>query len=31
MVGLSRLRRWEGKIIGTLFMGLGLKIALQQR
>jgi threonine/homoserine/homoserine lactone efflux protein len=31
MVGLARLRRWEGKIIGTLFMGLGLKIALQQR
>jgi len=31
MVGLSRLRRWEGKIIGTLFMGLGLKIAFQQR
>ncbi|WP_025856495.1 LysE family translocator [Pseudomonas sp. CHM02] len=29
--GFSRLRRWEGKIIGTLFMGLGLKVALQQR
>ncbi|NVZ71736.1 LysE family translocator [Pseudomonas costantinii] len=29
--GLSRLRQWEGKIIGTLFMGLGLKIAFQQR
>lgn len=29
--GLSRLRRREGKIIGTLFMGLGLKVALQQR
>ncbi|WP_248732100.1 LysE family translocator [Pseudomonas sp. MWU13-2517] len=29
--GLSRLRRWEGKIIGTLFMGLGIKVALQQR
>jgi threonine/homoserine/homoserine lactone efflux protein len=29
--GLSRLRRWEGKIIGTLFMGLGLKVAFQQR
>ncbi|MFJ4193393.1 LysE family translocator [Pseudomonas sp. NPDC089534] len=29
--GLSRLRRWEGKIIGTLFVGLGVKIALQQR
>lgn len=29
--GLARLRRWEGKIIGTLFMGLGLKIAFQQR
>lgn len=28
---LSKLRRWEGKIIGTLFMGLGLKIAFQQR
>lgn len=31
MGSLSRLRRWEGKIIGTLFMGLGLKIAFQQR
>lgn len=31
MTGLSKLRRWEGKIIGTLFMGLGLKIAFQQR
>lgn len=29
--GLAGLRRWEGKIIGTLFMGLGLKIAFQQR
>lgn len=29
--GLSKLRRWEGKIIGTLFMGLGLKVAFQQR
>lgn len=29
--GLSTLRRWEGKIIGTLFMGLGLKVAFQQR
>jgi threonine/homoserine/homoserine lactone efflux protein len=29
--GLSRLRRWEGKIIGTLFVGLGVKVALQQR
>lgn len=29
--GLSRLRRWEGKIIGTLFMSLGLKVAFQQR
>ena len=28
---LSGLRRWEGKIIGTLFMSLGLKVALQQR
>lgn len=31
MGSLSKLRRWEGKIIGTLFMGLGLKIAFQQR
>lgn len=31
MGSLSRLRRWEGKIIGTCFMGLGLKIAFQQR
>lgn len=29
--GLSGLRRWEGKITGTLFMALGLKIAFQQR
>jgi len=31
VASLSKLRRWEGKIIGTLFMGLGLKIAFQQR
>lgn len=29
--GLHVLRRWEGKIIGTLFVGLGVKVALQQR
>jgi threonine/homoserine/homoserine lactone efflux protein len=29
--GLSALRKWEGKIIGTLFMGLGVKVAFQQR
>lgn len=29
--GLSRLRRWEGKIIGTLFVALGVKVAFQQR
>lgn len=29
--GLSKLRRWEGKIIGTLFVGLGVKVAFQQR
>ncbi|MBK5542443.1 LysE family translocator [Pseudomonas sp. TH05] len=29
--GLSRLRRWEGKIIGTLFVGLGVKVAFQQQ
>jgi threonine/homoserine/homoserine lactone efflux protein len=29
--GLAGLRRWEGKIIGTMFMALGLKIAFQQR
>ncbi|WP_213941325.1 LysE family translocator [Pseudomonas sp. dw_612] len=29
--GLARLRRWEGKIIGTMFVGLGVKVALQQR
>ncbi len=29
--GLARLRRWEGKIIGSLFVGLGVKIAFQQR
>lgn len=30
-VKLSPLRKWEGKIIGTLFVSLGLKIAIQQR
>lgn len=29
--GLTRLRRWEGKIIGTLFVGLGLRVAFQQQ
>lgn len=29
--GLAKLRRWEGKIIGTLFVALGVKVALQQR
>ncbi|MDN3222179.1 MULTISPECIES: LysE family translocator [Pseudomonas] len=29
--GLSGLRRWEGKIIGTMFVGLGVKVAFQQR
>jgi threonine/homoserine/homoserine lactone efflux protein len=28
---LSGLRRWEGKIIGTLFVSLGLRVALQHR
>jgi threonine/homoserine/homoserine lactone efflux protein len=31
---LGRLRwlnRWKGKIVGTLFIGLGLKVAVQQR
>lgn len=31
MKGLASLRRWEGKIIGTMFVGLGVKVALQQR
>jgi len=29
--GLSKLREWEGKIVGTLFMSLGLKVAFQHR
>lgn len=29
--GLAGLRRWEGKIIGTMFVGLGVKVAFQQR
>src|SRR5471030_290988 len=29
--GLSRLRRWEGKIIGTMFVALGVKVDFQQR
>jgi threonine/homoserine/homoserine lactone efflux protein len=28
---LSGLRRWEGKIIGVVFVSLGLKVAMQQR
>lgn len=28
---LSGLRRWEGKIIGALFVSLGLKVAFQHR
>jgi threonine/homoserine/homoserine lactone efflux protein len=31
LVKLSPLRKWEGKIIGTLFVSLGLRIAIQQR
>lgn len=29
--GLGGLRRWEGKIIGTLFVSLGVRVAFQQR
>ncbi|MFJ3485450.1 LysE family translocator [Pseudomonas sp. NPDC090202] len=29
--GLSGLRRWEGKLIGTLFVTLGVRVAFQQR
>ncbi len=28
---LAWLNRWKGKIVGTIFIGLGLKVALQQR
>lgn len=28
---LSWLGRWQGKIIGTIFISLGLKVAIQQR
>lgn len=28
---LTWLRRWQGKIIGTIFISLGLKVAVQQR
>jgi threonine/homoserine/homoserine lactone efflux protein len=28
---LSVLKRWEGKIIGTIFCSLGVKVALQQQ
>jgi threonine/homoserine/homoserine lactone efflux protein len=28
---LAWLRRWQGKIIGTIFISLGLKVAVQQR
>lgn len=27
----AKLRRWEGKFIGTLFIALGLRVAFQQR
>uniref|UniRef100_A0A7C2BFU3 LysE family translocator n=1 Tax=Pseudomonas graminis TaxID=158627 RepID=A0A7C2BFU3_9PSED len=27
----AKLRRWEGKFIGTLFVALGLRVAFQQR
>jgi len=29
--GLARLRQWEGKLIGTVFIALGVKVAFQQR
>ena len=25
------LRRWQGRIIGSIFIGLGLRVAVQQR
>ena len=28
---ISWLNRWSGKIIGSIYLGLGLKVALQQR
>lgn len=28
---LAWLHRWKGKIVGTIFIGLGLKVAVQQR
>lgn len=28
---LAWLNRWKGKIVGTIFIGLGLKVAVQQR
>lgn len=28
---LAWLNRWKGKIVGTIFVGLGLKVAFQQR
>ena len=28
---LTNLKRWQGKIIGTIFISLGLKLALQER
>lgn len=28
--GLSWLERWQGKIVGTIFIGLGIKVATQQ-
>ena len=28
---LAWLNRWKGKIVGMIFIGLGVKVALQQR
>lgn len=28
---LAWLNHWKGKIVGTIFIGLGLKVAVQQR
>jgi threonine/homoserine/homoserine lactone efflux protein len=28
---LSWLRRWQGKIVGTIFVGLGVRVALQRQ
>ena len=31
LTGHPGIGRWQGKVIGTIYVGLGLKLAMQQR